>query len=313
MSKMPKLETLDVLSNFLMNAIVNDPDICEPFFRLIISILLEIEVGRIIVRAQTFLPGVTPELRGIQLDVEITEYLDDKETEADCRLYSIEPQLYQDNLPRRNRYYQAKKDSKGLKSGEKNWNKLADLYMVTITNYDPFGEDSMVYTFENSCKEFPELEYKDGLKFIYFNAKGNLNTHKAKKELLTYLNSSKIENVTNNDIAQLHNYVSNLKQSAEVQGKFMTMGEWMDAYTANAVAAAFSEGEQADFSKGEESGFAKGEVSGRINALLDILADFGTVPDDFQARLLNIDEDTLKLWTKLASEAASMQEFLEQI
>ena len=54
MSKKPKLETLDVLSNFLMNAIANDPDICEPFFRLIISILLEIEVGRIIVRAQTF-------------------------------------------------------------------------------------------------------------------------------------------------------------------------------------------------------------------------------------------------------------------
>ena len=93
----------------------------------------------------------------------------------------------------------------------------------------------------------------------------------------------------------------------------MTMGEWMDAYTANAVATAFSEGEQAGFSKGEESGFAKGEVSGRINALLDILADYGTVPDAFQARLQNIDEDTLKHWTKLASKAASMEEFLEQI
>ena len=164
-----KLETLNVLSNFLMIAIANDPDICEPFFRLIISILLEIEIGRMIVRAQTFIPGSTPDLRGIQLDVEITEYLDDNEMDADCRLYSIEPQLYQDNLPKHNRFYQAKKDSKGLKSGEKNWNKLPDLYMVTITNYDPFGEDSMVYTFENTCKEFPELEYRDGLKFIYFN------------------------------------------------------------------------------------------------------------------------------------------------
>ncbi|MBR3762299.1 MAG: hypothetical protein IKK59_06105 [Lachnospiraceae bacterium] len=301
MFKKQKLETLDVLSNFLMNAIANDPDICEPFFRLIISILLEIEVGRIIVRAQTFLPGTTPDLRGIQLDVEIKEYLDDKETEADCRLYSIEPQLYQDNLPKRNRFYQAKKDSKGLKSGEKNWNKLPDLYMVTITNYDPFGEDSMVYTFENSCKEFPDLEYKDGLKFIYFNAKGNLNTQKAKKELLTYLNSSKIENVTNNDIAQLHNYVSNLKQSAEVQGKFMTMGEWMDAYTADVVAEA------------EQTGFRKGEESGRVKVLLDILADLGAAPDDFQARLQNIDDVTLKCWTKFASRAESMEEFLEQI
>ena len=309
MFKKQKLETLDVLSNFLMNAIANDPDICEPFFRLIISILLEIEVGRIIVRAQTFLPGVTPDLRGIQLDVEIKEYLDEKETEADCRLYSIEPQLYQDNLPRRNRFYQAKKDSKGLKSGEKNWNKLPDLYMVTITNYDPFGEDSMVYTFKNTCKEFPELEYRDGLKFVYFNVTGNLNTTKAKKELLTYLNSSKIENVTNNDIAQLHNYVSSLKQSAEIEGKFMTMGEWMDAYAADAVAEAFSEGEQVGFSKGEESGFAKG----RIKGLLDILSDFGAVPDEFQAHLQNIDDETLKLWTKLASRSKSMEEFFRQI
>ena len=80
-----------------------------------------------------------------------------------------------------------------------------------------------------------------------------------------------------------------------------------------AMAEAFSEGEQAGFSKGEESGFAKGEVSGRINALLDILADYGTVPDDFHARLQNIAEDTLKHWTKLASRADSMDEFLGQI
>ncbi len=321
MVEKPKLENLNVLSNFLMNAIANDPDVCEPFFRLIISILLDIEIGRIIVRAQSFIPGNTPDLRGIQLDVEITEYLDDKETEADCRLYSIEPQLYQDNLPRRNRFYQAKKDSKGLKSGEKNWNKLPDLYMVTITNYDPFGKDSMVYTFENTCKEFPELEYIDGLKFIYFNAKGTLNATKAKKELLTYLNSSRIENVTNDDIAQLHNYVSSVKHSAEVQGDFMTIGELMDAYAAEAATKAFDEGEQSGFvkgeqsgfTKGEQSGFVKGEAAGRTKVLLDFLADLGPIPEEFHARLQDIDEDTLKCWSKLAARADGMEEFLEQI
>ena len=89
----------------------------------------------------------------------------------------------------------------------------------------------------------------------------------------------------------------------------MTMGEWMDAYAADAVAEAFSEGEQVGFSKGEESGFAKG----RIKGLLDILSDFGAVPDEFQAHLQNIDDETLKLWTKLASRSKSMEEFLEQI
>ena len=309
MLEKPKLESLNVLSNFLMNAIANDPDICEPFFRLIISILLEIEIGRIIVRAQTFLPGVTPDFRGIQLDVEITEYLDNNETEADCRLYSIEPQLYQDNLPKRNRFYQAKKDSKGLKSGEKNWNKLPDLYMVTITNYDPFGQDSMVYTFENTCKEFPELEYRDGLKFIYFNAKGNLNTSKAKKELLTYLNSSKIENVTNDNIAQLHNYVSSVKQSAEVQGKFMTMGEWMDAYAAEYAA----EYAATAVAEATASAMIKGEQIGLCKALLNILADLGPVPEEIETRIRNLDEETIKQWTRLAAKAESLDEFLEQI
>lgn len=90
-----------------------------------------------------------------------------------------------------------------------------DVYMIIIANYDPFDEDSMVYTFENVCKEFPDLEYKDGLKFIYFNTTGTKNIKKAKKELLTYLNHSKIKNVTNRDIAQIHDYVNSVKQSAD--------------------------------------------------------------------------------------------------
>ncbi len=32
MSKRPKLEELNVLDNFLLNAIVNDPDVGEAFF-----------------------------------------------------------------------------------------------------------------------------------------------------------------------------------------------------------------------------------------------------------------------------------------
>ena len=189
-----------------------------------LSILLDIDIDRIVVHAQAFLPGNTPERRGIQMDVVVTEYLEKDEKGATCRLYNVEAQLYPDNLPKRNRFYQAKKDSKGLKSGERDWNKLPDLYMITITNYDPFDRDSMVYTFENTCLEFPDLKYEDGLKFIYFNTSGNVNAKKAKKELLKYLNSSKIENVTNSEIAQLHNYVSSVKQSAEVQNRYMTVG-----------------------------------------------------------------------------------------
>ncbi len=179
----------------------------------------------------------------------------------------------------------------------------------------------MVYTFENTCKEFPYLEYKDGLKFIYFNSTGNLNAPKAKKELLTYLNDSRIECVTNDDIAQLHNYVSSVKHSAEVQGNFMTVGEWLDRQVEEEVAArveeevvARVEEEVASKLKATLSeGISQGERFGRINAILDTLNDLGPVPAAFQVRLQEADETTLKQWNKLAARAEKMEDFWENI
>ena len=224
-----KLEDLDVLDDFMLNAIANDPDVAEPFFQKVLSVLLEREIGEISVHAQVFVPADTPERRGICLDVEISEKDD---SPAKCRIYNVEGQNYKENfLQKRCRFYQAKKDSKKLKRGEQDWSKLPDLYMIVITNYDPFGEGSMIYTFENVCRKYPEITYEDGLKFIYFNTSGTKDGTTAIKQLLTYLDCSKIECVTNENIAQIHNYVSDVKYSAEVKHRFMTVGEWMDRQT----------------------------------------------------------------------------------
>ena len=191
MSKRPKLEELNVLDDFMLNAIANDPDVGEAFFKEVLSILLEREIGEIHVKAQSVIPGGTPEHRGVRLDVEIYE---EDNSPAKCRIYNMESQNYpESDLQKRSRYYQARKDSKGVKIGEKKWGMLPDLYMIMITTFDPFGQDSMVYTFENTCKEFPEIKYRDGLKFIYFNTTGKKCVVQAKKELLTYLNNGSIE------------------------------------------------------------------------------------------------------------------------
>ncbi len=221
--------TLKILSqggNFLFNAIATDPYAREPVFREILSILLEKDIGHITVHAQTSFPGDTPEHRGICMDVAITE---EDDSPASCTAYNIEPQCYKEAyLQKRVRFYQAKKDSKGLRAGERNWNILPDLYMIIITNYDPFGEDSMVYTFKQTCAEFPGLPYNDGLKIIYFNTKGKKNCKKSIQELLNYLEYSKLEMVKNESIAKIHNYVTDIKQEAEVINQFMTVGEWVD-------------------------------------------------------------------------------------
>ena len=291
MSKRPNLDELNVLDDFMLNAIANDPDVGETFFKEVLSILLEREIGEIHVKAQSVIPGDTPELRGIRLDVEIYE---EDDSPAQCRIYNMEAQTYPElNIQKRNRYYQAKKDSKGLKSGEKKWGRLPDLYMIMITNFDPFGEDSMVYTFENICREFPHIEYRDGLKFIYFNVTGKKCVAQTKKELLTYLNHSKIESVTNEHVAHIHDYVTHVKQSAEVRERYMTIGEMMD--------------------RSKVQGLAEGELIGRKKLLIDILEEWGPLPEALEEQVKNADEATVVKWAKLATRAESMQEFLELI
>lgn len=83
-----------------------------------------------------------------------------------------------------NRFYQAKIDSQNLASGERDFVNLPNLFVVTITNYDPFGYDYMLYTIHNKCDEIPELEYEDGLRFLYFYTGGKNGGNATVKQFL---------------------------------------------------------------------------------------------------------------------------------
>lgn len=49
---------------------------------------------------------------------------------------------------------------------------MPELYIICITNYDPFGYDQILYTIKNMCAEEPELVYNDGVRILYFNTSG---------------------------------------------------------------------------------------------------------------------------------------------
>lgn len=55
----------------------------------------------------------------------------------------------------------------------------------------------------------------DGSRFIYFNTAGTKGGTKAIKQLRSYLKDSKMKNVTNESISQIHSYMTTVKQSAE--------------------------------------------------------------------------------------------------
>lgn len=71
-------------------------------------------------------------------------------------------------------------------------------------------------------------KYKDGLKYIYFYTKGTKGGNEEIKALLSYLRHSIIENVTDDATQSIHDSVEKIKHSAEVRGKYMTIGEIMD-------------------------------------------------------------------------------------
>lgn len=219
-------EELDIIDDFLMNALANDPDVSEIFCRTLVSSLLQCELGKIRVSVQRVIPSSVPERRSIRMDVEVEEYEEIQGETITRTIYDIEPHQQENmDLLRHNRFYQAKIDSQNLKSGERDFVTLPNLFVVTITNYDPFGYDYMMYTIHNKCEEIPELKYEDGLHFLYFYTKGSKGGNTFIKQLLNYIQNSTIDNVTNEATQKLHDCVSRVKVSPEVRFEYMMWEE----------------------------------------------------------------------------------------
>ncbi|MCM1126044.1 MAG: hypothetical protein NC429_06180 [Lachnospiraceae bacterium] len=84
------------------------------------------------------------------------------------------------------------------------------------------------YTIHNKCEEVPELDYDDGLKFIYFNTKGQKGGSQAIKNMLTYFQNSDSKNVVDDATRMIDSYVSRVKNLPEVEAGYMTLGDWID-------------------------------------------------------------------------------------
>ena len=175
--KRKKLEELNLLDDFLFNAMMTYPEMGEKFTRKILKLLFNKEFRNLKVIAQKSYGGLNTDLRGARLDVYV-ESDDSAEIDAseDASIYDLEPDKndkakYIAAFPQRIRFYHAIIDSRSLKSGE-DFGKLKRVYVIFICNYDPFGYDRVKYTIRNMCVEEPEMPYDDGAQTTVLYTKG---------------------------------------------------------------------------------------------------------------------------------------------
>ncbi len=225
---MKTIDDANLIDDVFMNLVASDPDVGEDFCKTLLSVLLQKEIGSVKVLVQRVIPGAGGGMRGVRLDVEVTE-VDNEDLKRIANVYDIEPHTSsEDNMFKMMRFRQAKIDSRYMKSGDNDFSHLPDLYMIQITNYDPYGKGYMLYTFRNACEEVPDIKCEDGLRYLYFNTKGRKGGSEAIRNMLEYMQNSRKTAAVDSATTEVDKYVSNVRLDPEIRGKYMTFGEKLD-------------------------------------------------------------------------------------
>lgn len=156
----------------------------------------------------------TKDAKGVRLDV----YLEDDEDSV----YDIEMQVsLKKDIPRRSRYYQGMVDLNLIWRGE-SYNRLKKSYVIFISPEDLFhGVNLPVYTFENRCREMPELELGDEAYKIFLNAGGNVKG--MPKKLAAFLRFIRTNEATDAFTEKLDRCVKNAAEQKEWRLEYMTL------------------------------------------------------------------------------------------
>lgn len=223
-----KLEELNLLDDFLFNAMMTYPEMGVKFTRKILKLLFNREFRNLKVIAQKSYGGLNTDLRGARLDVYV-ESDDSAEIDAseDASIYDLEPDKndkakYIAAFPQRIRFYHAIIDSRSLKSGE-DFGKLKRVYVIFICNYDPFDYDRVKYTIRNMCVEEPEMPYDDGAQTTVLYTKGTKGDDISEelRQFLNYMENTTQTNAVNDTLKDIQKMVDIVKRDGEVSLSYM--------------------------------------------------------------------------------------------
>lgn len=206
-----EFEKKTIKDNFIFGAVMQNPQKCKA----LLECILKIKIREIRYPELEKTIKKTYWSKGIRLDV----YVEDEEN----TIYNIEMQATnKKELPKRMRYYQGMIDLNVIDKGQ-DYSRLKQSYVIFICDYDEFGLGRHIYTFENVCKEYPQLTLKDGTIKIVLNTKGTADdVSEDIKELLHFFGGDEPKS----DLTRmLDEEVKSVKSSEKWRRDFMLLWE----------------------------------------------------------------------------------------
>lgn len=287
-----KLEDLNLIDNFLFQAVLSDKAEGEKFARILLSTILGKHIRKVRIVPQKNILGLDTNKHGIRLDAYVEDISDESDSNlADVDLipdvYDLEPNNSYEKayLPKRIRYYHGLIDTQLLSTGV-NYDKLPNMIIIVILPYDPFDKNRMVYTISNHCIEDPTIPYDDGARKIYLYTRGTEgNPSQELKDMLKYIENSTDSNVTNQNIASIQELVNKVKLKKEVSINYMKSWEMEELARKQGYNDGFDSGFDSGFNNGFNDGFNDGfnQMQQKINQLNLLLSEAGRTEDIIKA------------------------------
>lgn len=203
-------EEIGLSNDFIFGKVMSDPELCK---ELLERILPGIEIDHIEYPKLQKPIKEDVDARSVRLDVYVK---DGKNTVYDIEMQKVNTR----ELPKRSRYYQGMMDLQLIDSGQP-YKKLNQSYVILICLEDVFGKNRHIYTFENICREDPEIKLRDGAIKIFLNAKSNRNDVSSElRAFLDYLGGKKSEDEY---VQKLEKAVREAKHNRKWRHEYMTL------------------------------------------------------------------------------------------
>lgn len=195
---------LNLYDDFLFINVMNDKEIC----RKVLEKILNIRIKEIIFPNKMLLTD-----NGICANIYID---DDKNTICNCEMQLGK---YGDS-PKRSRFHQESIDHDWISRALPCW-ELQKSFIIYICTFDPFREGRHMYTFQNTCRENPNLLLGEDATILFLNTKGTSHdVDDEMKEFLSYFEDTTDSFASQSSsqlVREIHRKVMEIRQSKEAE------------------------------------------------------------------------------------------------